>query len=156
MFKTQPKSIICVFKKNQDLYSKLKKYNLIQEFVNIDKKGIDYVNDVIEEYSQINSDNERGTFVLLDDLMTDISSEFENMFCVTGHHKFVSFFLTCQKLHYDNDSFRTISSNADYTFIMKSPRNSSIQHFAKQISPHDTELPIYAYNKATKNRVKIK
>lgn len=152
LFKTSPRSIILVYKRDQPIYDKLKKHNIVNHFININKDGIDSVSELLDEYKTTNSNGERGSFLILDDLIGHIDESFETLFTVDGHHKNASIFITSQKLHTDSKSYKIISANCDYVFLMKNPRNSAINHFANQISPEDPKLAVFAYKKATKRR----
>lgn len=66
-----------------------------------------------------------------------------------SHHYYATIVLLSQKLHYQNEYYRTIAYNCEYTVLMKDRRKASIDRFAKQISPYNIEFPIAAYRRST-------
>lgn len=123
--------------------------NLVDTFININDTDISTVRKKIREYEKKDISGRRGSIVILDDLMSDLSREFETLFTADSHHYFASILLVSQKLHYQNETYRTIALNCEYTFLMKNPRNSSIRHLASQIAPHNYNFPIESYLTAT-------
>lgn len=152
MFKTPPRLVILIYKRQQDSYEKLKKYNLIDVFIDIANFDSEVLLNILQEYSEKDYLNRRGVFIILDDLMSSLTKDFENLFTIEGHHNFATILMTSQKLHFNDNKYRVMTDNLDYNFLMKSPRKSDISTFARQTSPHDTYLPLFAYKKATANK----
>ena len=89
---------------------------------------------------------------VFDDMMNDISSFISEIFTVISHHFNSSVIFLTQSLFYGKKEFRTMSLNAHYLILCKSPRDSSqIIPLARQIRPHDSKLIVSVYKDATKN-----
>ena len=86
LFKNKPSKVILVYKRDQEIYESLRKNNLIDIFIDIGKKDIEYVRDIIKKYKNKDEDGALGTIVILDDLMSELSSAYQSFFTVDSHH----------------------------------------------------------------------
>ena len=93
---------------------------------------------------------EGGTVCIFDDALKDITDEIATIFTNLSHHLSMSVFFVTQSLFYQNRNYRTMTLNAHYIIVMKSPRDSSqIINLAKQLSPYKTKYVIDSYQNAT-------
>lgn len=150
LFKHQPRKVILIYKRDQEIYNSMKKQNLVDIFIDFDSSDIEKVREIMKEYKSKDENGHIGSIVILDDLLNDLSNGFQTMFSVDSHHFNSSIIMISQKLHYQSEIYRTIALNCEYTYIMKNPRNSSIRHLAQQISPFDVGFPLQSYLRATK------
>lgn len=151
LFKNIARSVILVYKRDQEIYDSLRKLNLVDHFIDINTHSISSIRDKIKYYKKHDNNGNFGTIIILDDLLAELSSEFQTLFTVDSHHFSASVVMISQKLHYQNEIYRTIALNCEYSFLMKNPRNSSIKHLASQIAPYNINFPVESYLRATKH-----
>ena len=135
--KSTPKKIVLVYKVWQPQYLNM---------------GFDVaIEDSPEMISQINQlVNGDHTLVVFDDLINSNNLEsIGNLFAVDGRHKNMSLVFITQRYFENNNHFRQISGNIDYSVMFKNPINASeIRILASRMTPGKRELVDY-YNKAT-------
>jgi hypothetical protein len=93
-----------------------------------------------------------NNFLVLDDLMTDVTSsqEVANYFTRGSHHQNLSVFLLTQNMFQNGAYARTININSNYIVCFKSPRDKlQIQTLDRQMYPGECGTLLDAYNKAT-------
>jgi len=95
--------------------------------------------------------NEGGCLVIFDDMMTQLTPDFEKIFCNLSHHESASIILLTQNLFYKAKEFRTISLNTHYMVLMKNGRSKDqISFLARQICPQNVKYIVSSYEEATK------
>jgi len=118
IFTKKPDKIILFYKYAQDIYNQMLELNLIDELINIDDGfTLENITEKIEPYKKGN-----GSMVIIDDAMTDISQDFEQVFTNLSHHQNCSVIFLTQNMFYKDKAFRTMSLNAHYFVIMKNAR----------------------------------
>jgi hypothetical protein len=147
IFTKKPDKIIVFYKYAQDIYNQMLELNLIDELINIDDGfTFENINEKIEPYKKGN-----GSMVIIDDAMTDISQDFEQVFTNLSHHQNCSVIFLTQNMFYKDKAFRTMSLNAHYFVIMKNARDKQqINCLAKQFCPGNSTYVISSFINATR------
>ena len=149
IFEKEPAQVILFYKAMQDIYLEMENEGLISKTINVntsDFPTLEELQNMVHEYK------DNGSLLIFDDIMTDISTDFENMFCNLSHHENASIIFLTQNLFYKNKSFRTMSLNSHYMVLMKNDRDKQqISILARQFSPNNSNFIIQAYEEATKN-----
>jgi hypothetical protein len=92
----------------------------------------------------------RRTLVVIDDLMAETDDRVTKLFTKGSHHRDVSVVYIVQDLFSKNKEHRSISLNAHYLVIFKSPRDASqITHLAKQMYPGNIKYLQETFQDAT-------
>ena len=106
-------------------------------------KGI--ITQMFQDYSNYNEledmvmryKDDGGSILIFDDQLGDINEDICKIFHQLSHHGNCSTFFLSQNLFYANKSYRSMSLNAHYLFVMKNTRDrSQIVNLAKQFSPY--------------------
>ncbi len=149
IFSAKPNYVICYYKFMQDIYQTMLNEGLIDELVSIDETDFSYeaIQEKIQPYIHGN-----GCLVLFDDTMTEITNDFEQVFTNLSHHNNTSVIFVTQNLFYNNNSYRTMSRNTDYLFIMKNARDKQqIAILAKQFCPGNSTYVVQSFTDATRS-----
>lgn len=149
LFTKKPSHVILYYKFMQDIYQDMLEKQLINELVQINDEDFSYetIREKITPYQ-----HENGCLILFDDTMTDITDDFEQIFTNLSHHHNTSVIFITQNLFYNNSSYRTMSLNADYLFIMKNARDKQqISILAKQFCPGNSTYVVQSFTDATKS-----
>jgi hypothetical protein len=96
-------------------------------------------------------DDKRHRWLVVDDLMDELLSRDDAaaLFTKRSHHRNLSVIFVVQNLFHKK--IRTLSINAHYILLAKSPRDSSsVLNLAKQVYPGETRFAMEAYRDATK------
>lgn len=145
LFTSPPAKIFYFYSEMQDMYEKMLAEGVVDEMIH-GLPSIDEIKSLVSPYKK-----EGGTVCVFDDSLTDISENISKLFTVISHHMNCSMILVSQNLFFQNKEYRTMSLNAHYLIIMKSPRDSSqIVNIAKQVSPYKTKHVIESFRFATK------
>jgi predicted ATPase len=148
IFTSKPRYVVLYYKFMQDIYSHMHNNGLINEMVSLDDEDFTYENVL----SKIKDHKNEGAMVIFDDTMTEISNNFEQVFTNLSHHQNTSVIFITQNLFYNDKSYRTMSLNADYLFVMKNARDKlQIMNLAKQFCPGNSTYVIQSYIDATRN-----
>lgn len=97
-------------------------------------------------------DTSQNTVIIYDDLADSEATykEMVKIFTKKSHHRNMSVVFITQNLFSANKYSRTISLNASYVVLMKSPRDKlQIMHLARQVYPKNFKFMIEAYVDAT-------
>lgn len=100
-----------------------------------------------------NIDASKNNLLILDDLMDEIGKNVKcsNLFTRGSHHDNMTIIAIIHNLFNQQKYTRTISLNTRYYILFKSPRDSQqIEHFGKQIFPHNKHFITSALQQATK------
>lgn len=88
--------------------------------------------------------------VVIDDLLAETDSRVTKLFTKGSHHKNTSVVYISQNLFDKNKENRTISLNAHYMVLFKSPRDAmQVEHLARQMYPGHTKFMREAFADAT-------
>ena len=91
---------------------------------------------------------ERGSLLVLDDLMHEADERVNKIFTKYSHHRNISVMFMTQNLFHKNA--RTITLNAHYLVLFKNPRDmAQIAHLARQMFPGKSKYMLDAFNDAT-------
>jgi hypothetical protein len=95
-------------------------------------------------------DGSRRVLLILDDLMNESGDGVEKIFTKYSHHRNISIMYLCQNLFYKSKGSRTMSLNAHYLVIFKSPRDVlQVATLARQMYPGRSKFLIEAFHDAT-------
>jgi hypothetical protein len=147
IFTKNPDQVLLFFKHDQDIYKQMLDLNLVDELISIDE-GFTFDN-IVAKVNPYKDGN--GSLLIIDDAMTDIGNDFEQVFTNLSHHQNCSVIFLTQNLFYKDKTYRTMSLNAHYFVIMKNPRDKQqISILAKQFCPGNSTYVINSYLDATK------
>ncbi len=135
---------VCVIYKNwQDVYSKLKKRGVVQQWIMGMPSAEDFVK-IVEPYKS------SGCIVVLDDCLSDLSSDLLDIVTVRARHNNVTLFMIQQSLFPKARFAKDISLHVKYLFLFKNPRdNSQFARLAYQLRPHDSDWLSQVYADVT-------
>jgi hypothetical protein len=145
----KPVRVFLFYKMMQDMYIEMKETELVHELVNVSKEmpTLDDIEIMVSPYRDIG-----GSMIIFDDCMSDINTDFENLFCNLSHHMNCSIIFLTQNLFYNDKVFRTMSRNTQYTVIMKNDRDKlQFSILGKQYSPGNHNFIPQVLKEATKN-----
>jgi predicted ATPase len=147
IFSTKPDYILLIYKYNQDIYSQMKENKLVDELISMDNTNITFES-LVEKVSLYKEKN--GSLIIFDDSMTEVGSKFEQIFTNLSHHQNCSIIFLTQNLFYNNTTYRTMSLNTNYFFLMRNERDKQqITTLAKQFRPGNTAMVVQSYLDAT-------
>ena len=90
------------------------------------------------------------TLVILDDLMNETNDMVANLFTKISHHRSVSVIYITQNVFHKGKQSRTISLNAHYMVLFKSPRDAGqIGVLGRQLYPENSKFLVAAFKDAT-------
>lgn len=91
---------------------------------------------------------EKGSLLILDDLMHESDERVDKIFTKYSHHNDVSVIFLAQNLFHKN--MRTLTLNSQYIVLFKNPRDSAqIAHLARQMFPGKSKYMLEAFKDAT-------
>jgi len=74
--------------------------------------------------------------VIVDDLISELNQNLENIFTKHSHHRNLSIIFITQNLFLNNQHLRTMSRNSSYLVLFKNPRDvNQINYLARQMFP---------------------
>lgn len=147
---TPPKRVILFYKLNQDIYNEMVSSNLIHDLVDVSNEipSLEAIHDMVRPYK-----DDGGSMLIFDDILSDITRDFQQLFCNASHHLNCSIIFVTQNLFQNNPYFRTMSLNAHYFTIMRNARDKQqISILGKQFSPNNVRYVVESYTDATKNK----
>ena len=92
------------------------------------------------------------SLILFDDLMRTVMNDVTaaDLFTEGAHHRYISVVFVIQNLFFQGKKSRTISVNARYFILLKSPRDrQQVEAFGHQVYPRKSNTFSEAYEKAT-------
>ena len=145
IFETPPEKIYLFYSEPQEIYNNMEYEGVVDKLI-MGTPTSEKLKQLVSPYKK-----KGGTVCIFDDALKDITDDMEYIFTTLTHHLNMSVFFLTQSLFFQNKSYRTMTLNAHYLFVMKSPRDSSqISHLAKQVSPYKTKFVIDSYQNATR------
>ena len=91
-----------------------------------------------------------ANLVVIDDLLAETDSRVTKLFTKGSHHRNCSVIYITQNLFDKNKENRTITLNAHYMVLFKSPRDAmQVQHLARQMYPGKSAFMREAFEDAT-------
>lgn len=89
--------------------------------------------------------------IIIDDQIQDCGNEVVALFTRGSHHFNISVIVLTQNIFFANPGFRTMSLNAHYLVLFKSPRAmDQVSCLARQISPNNTKFFQESFADSTK------
>lgn len=148
MFTTPPEYVLFIYKYTQEIYSQMKDNGLVTELMSIDSSDVSYET-LVEKVNPFK--DRQGSLIIFDDSMTDLTDKFEQVFTNLSHHQNCSIIFLTQNLFYNDRTYRTMSLNAHYIFLMRNERDKQqISTLAKQCCPGNNTFVLQAFKDATK------
>jgi hypothetical protein len=144
----KPAYVLLFYRAMQPIYNDMLAENLVNKLIDVSVQfpTLDEIYQLIEPYK----DN-GGSLMIFDDTMSDVTTDFEQLFCNVSHHLNSSIIFLTQNMFYNNKSFRTMSLNSHYIIVMKNPRDTQqISILARQFKPTNSEFVVKSYKDATK------
>ena len=94
--------------------------------------------------------NGTPSLVIIDDLMNETDDTVANLFTKISHHRSVSVIYITQNVFHKGKQSRTISLNAHYMVLFKSPRDAGqIGVLGRQLYPENSKFLVAAFKDAT-------
>ncbi len=138
------KNVVWCYKAWQDTYDKISASNVVTRWVNKSPSTEDFVK-LVQPHSKTG-----GSIVVIDDCMSDISKDMEEIVTVLSRHNNTTTFLLFQNLFPTSKEARSISLNVKYMHVHKNPReNSQIAVLARQVRPSGARFIQDVYNEVT-------
>jgi len=148
LFDVEPKKVFLYYNIMQDIYLQMENDGLIDELIDVGQNfpTYDSLSEKVHPYK-----SSGGCLVIFDDMMTQLTPDFEKIFCNLSHHESASIILLTQNLFYKAKEFRTISINSHYMVLMKNDRSKDqIGFLARQVCPTNAKYIVASYEDATK------
>lgn len=145
-----PSKVFLFYKLRQEVYNEMVSTNLVNELTDVSSQfpSLDEIQDMVKPYK----DN-GGSLIIFDDILSDITKDFQQLFCNASHHLNCSIIFVTQNLFQHNQFFRTMSLNSHYFTIMRNARDKQqISILGKQFSPNNVNYVVQSYTDATKTR----
>lgn len=128
----------------QPVYDELKKKNIVTKWVNKMPTNEEF-KDLVGPYRESG-----GSIVIIDDFMSEIGKDLDEIVRVSSRHYNTSTFILFQSLFPPHQLARQISLNVKFLHIHKNPReNAQIAFLARQIEPQSYKWIVDAFHKAT-------
>ena len=148
LFDKSPKKVFFYYNIIQDIYKEMESQGLITELINVLDEFPTY-EDIIQKVHPYR--NEGGCLLVFDDMMSQLTPDFEKIFCNVSHHENASILFLTQNLYYNTKVYRTISLNAHYMVLMRTGRDlTQISILSRAISGGGSNFLVEAYKDATK------
>ena len=141
MVEPAPERIVWVYAEWQPLYDALQ----------MRLPHIEFINGLPQNLYQSISPRTRN-LVVLDDQMSEAgdSKELSQLFTKGSHHRNLSLIYIAQNMFDKGRSMRTVSLNAHYMIIFKSPRDKTqIGYLGRQMFPSNSKFLVEAFDDAT-------
>ena len=140
MVEPVPTKVIVVYKHWQNAYISM-------------GKNIDFRKSIQEEDLTKEALNNQPTFLILDDVFTDLSDNFlYQLFTNISHHNNLSISCLLNFLFIKTKVMRLLATNSHYTTLFKSPRDMlSVSLLNSHMFPHKPGFLTWAISDATKN-----
>lgn len=139
------KNIVFCYASWQPEYELLKRDGIVTKWVNKMPTNAEFIK-LVGPFSE-----RGGSIVVIDDFMSNISKDLDEIVRVTSRHYKTSTFILFQSLFPPHKLARQISLNVKFLHIHKNPReNAQIQYLARQLMPHSYRWIVDAYHEVTK------
>jgi len=148
IFTVKPSRVFLFYKFNQNIYQEMIRNELVHELVEITEESLNYDN-IVTKVAPYKSKG--GSLIIFDDSMSDVTSDFAQIFTNLSHHQNCSVIYITQNLFHKDSNYRTMSLNTHYLFLMKNGRDKQqIRTLARQICPGNSTYVVDAFIQATK------
>jgi len=148
LFDNTPKKVFLYYNMMQNIYTQMKTEGIVDELINVGQ-AFPTFDDIVGKVHPYKDDG--GCVIIFDDMVTQLTGDFEKIFLNVSHHENASVILMSQNLFYNAKVYRTISLNSHYMVLMKSDRDKQqVSILAKQICPGNSKYIVASYEDATK------
>lgn len=138
------KNVVFFYAVWQPIYTDLQQMNIVTKWVNKMPSNAEFIEHV-QDFAQ-----DGGSICVIDDFMSSINKDLDEIVRVTSRHYNTSTFILFQSLFPPHKLARQISLNTKFLHIHKNPReNSQIQFLARQIQPKTYQWIVDIYHKIT-------
>jgi len=148
LFTSPPLKTFLFYNMAQPIYGEMKEQGLIDEMYDSTSKFpvLEEIQAMVSPFKEIG-----GSLIIFDDMLTNLTNDFERLFLNLSHHENASVILMSQNMFYKDKIYRTMSLNTHYLVLMKNGRDSQqISILARQICPTNPDFVLTAYTKATR------
>lgn len=139
------KNVVFCYASWQPLYDELQKDGIVTKWYNKMPLVSDFVN-LVQEHKHAG-----GSVVVIDDFMSAISPDLDEIVRVTSRHCNTTTFVLFQNLFPPHKLARQISLNVKFLHIHKNPReNAQIMYLARQLCPNSYRWIVDVFHEVTK------
>ena len=139
------KNVVFCYAAWQKEYELLAKDGIVTTWFNKMPTNAEFI-ELVEKYV-----DQGGSIVVIDDFMSKINKDMEEIVRVTSRHHNTTTFILFQSLFPPHKLARQISLNVKFLHIHKNPReNAQIQFLARQLQPQSYKWIVEAYHEVTK------
>lgn len=140
------RNIVFCYASWQPEYELLKRDKIVTKWINKMPTNQEFIR-MVQPFS-----DHGGSIVVIDDFMSNINKDLDEIVRVTSRHYKCSTFILFQSLFPPHKLARQISLNVKFLHIHKNPReNAQIQYLARQIMPRSYKWIVDAYHEVTKD-----
>ena len=146
LFTEDPEKIFLFYNNDQPIYDEMLREGLIDQKIdaNVDFPTIDYLTTLVAPFKR-----GRGSMLIFDDIMADITEDFTKIICNMSHHEKSSVIFLTQNLFFKHKVFRTLSLNMHYMFLMTNERDKQqISNLGRQVCPNNPNFLVDVYSAA--------
>ena len=141
----QISNIVFCYASWQPIYQRLKDEGVVTKWINRMPSNEEFTS-LMQPYSK-----KGGSICVIDDFMSNIGKDLDEIIRVTSRHTNTSTFVLFQSLFPPYKLARQISLNVKFLHIHKNPReNAQIQYLARQVMPQASKWIVESYHEATK------
>ena len=140
------KNVVICYNTWQPIYEELKHRGIVNKFVQ--------KSPTVEDFIQLTKPyvNHGGSLCVIDDFMSQIGPDMQEIITVHSRHHNTTTFLLFQSLFPPAKAYRQISLNARYLHCFRAPRdNYQIEYLFRQMSPKNYKWIVEAYNDCVKD-----
>ena len=138
-------NVIVCYAAWQPIYQKLKDAGIVTQWFNKMPTNEEFVA-LTKPFARYG-----GSICVIDDFMSDIGRDLDEIVRVTSRHMNTTTFILFQSLFPAHKLARQISLNVKFLHIHKNPReNAQIQYLARQLLPTGSKWIVDSYHEATK------
>ena len=143
LFTQDPEKVFLFFNNDQPIYDEMLREGLIDQKIDVnnDFPTLDYLTTLVSPFKK-----GRGSLVVFDDLIADLTEDFIKIICNMGHHEKTSIILLTQNLFFKHKVFRTLSLNMHYMFLMTNERDKQqVSNLGRQVCPNNPNYLVEVY-----------
>ncbi len=149
-FFTQPPArVFYVYKVHQSIYDEMKKNELVHELIHVEDimPSLDAFHKMMEPYKQ------EGSLFIFDDTISQLNTDFQQLFCNSSHHYNASIIFVSQILKLDDKTWREMSLNTHYMVLLNNTRDmDQVSRLSHQYNRMNRNFLFESYIDATHNK----
>jgi len=141
-----PEKVFLFYNNDQLIYDEMLREGLIDEKIDASNNfpTLDYLTTLVAPFKK-----GRGSLVVFDDLISDLTEDFIKIICNMGHHEKTTIILLTQNLFFNHKVFRTLSLNMHYMFLMCNERDKQqVANLGRQVCPNNPNFLVQVYSAA--------